>query len=174
MPILTEEAKSYIGFETEPEAACDLVERGAVRRYAQAIMDEDPIYWSPCEQNARYGGPVAPLLFPTLMFRRAFGALDPIQENARNPDFDGFTAPSGQGLPPLPGLEQLSVLNGGSELEFFRYARHNEQVIVRQRYAEIYERETSKGAMVFVVVQAEYRTSEGELLARVRRTQIRR
>ena len=30
--------------ETELQLACDPVERGAVRRYAQAIMDPDPIY----------------------------------------------------------------------------------------------------------------------------------
>ena len=44
MSILPEAAKKYIGLTSEKEIACDPVERGAVRRYAQAIMDEDPIY----------------------------------------------------------------------------------------------------------------------------------
>jgi len=174
MPILTDEIKSYIGFTSESEVACDVVEKGAVRRYAQAVMDEDPMFWEACDHNARYGGPVAPPLYPTLLFRRSFGAPDPIQENASNPDFDGFTSPSGQGLPAIAGLSHLAVLNGGSELEFFRYALHGETVVVQQRYADIHERESSKGPMVFVVIEAEYRTSEGELLLRARRTQIRR
>ena len=42
--ILPEEAKAYIGVQTEFELAGDSVESGAVRRYAQAIMDDDTIY----------------------------------------------------------------------------------------------------------------------------------
>src|ERR1039458_54106 len=77
MAFLTEALKKYIGLQSETETACDPVERGAVRRYAQAIQDEDPIFWDAGPNNARFGGPVAPPLFPTHMFRRAFGAPDP-------------------------------------------------------------------------------------------------
>jgi hypothetical protein len=174
MALLTETLKKYIGMQSETETACDLVERGAVRRYAQAIMDEDPIFSVACPYNARFGGPVAPPLFSTHMFRRAFGAPDPMQEHARDPDFDGIGATSAQGLPELEPIKQLSLLNGGSEIEFFRYARHGEMVKLRSRYADIVEKETSKGAMIFVTIETEYRNGEDELLMKVRRTLIRR
>jgi uncharacterized protein len=60
MPRLTEEIRKYIGMETDLQFACDPVERGAVRRYAQAIMDPDPIYmWDEAVRGTRYAKPVA-------------------------------------------------------------------------------------------------------------------
>ena len=174
MALLTEALKKYIGVQSQSETACDPVERGAVRRYAQAIMDEDPIFSAPCANNARYGGPVAPPLYPTHLMRRPFGAPDPIQDNARNPDFDGLSLSTTSGLPEIEPLKGYALLNGGSEIEFFRYARHGETVTVKSRYADITQKETSKGAMIFVVLESEYRNGEGELLIRARRTLIRR
>ena len=174
MALLPEAAKKYIGMQSETEIACETVERGAVRRYAQAIMDEDPIFSEACANNARFGGPVAPPLFPTHMFRRAFGKPDPMQERARDPEFDGIGAISAQGLPELEPMKHLALLNGGSEIEFFRYARHGETVKLRSRYADIIEKETSKGPMIFVIIETEYRNGEDELLMKARRTLIRR
>ena len=59
MALLTDEVRKHIGAESTPFPACDPVEKGAVRRYAQAIMDPDPAYASD-EAGARYGGAVAP------------------------------------------------------------------------------------------------------------------
>ena len=175
MSALSDSLKKYIRLQSETEIACDTVEAGAVRRYAQAIMYEDPIFGASSENNARYGGPVAPPLFPTHMFRRAFGQPDPIQDNAKNVDFDGIVAAtSSQGLPALEPLAGYALLNGGSEIEFFRYARHGETIKLVSRYADITEKETSKGPIVLVVTESEYRNSEGDLLIRTRRTQIRR
>jgi acyl dehydratase len=174
MALLTEALKQYIGMQSQSETACDPVERGAARRYAQAIQDEDPIFSEVCANNARFGGPVAPPLYPTHMFRRAFGSPDPLQLRARDPDFDGLSASSAQGLPELEPIKHLALLNGGSEIEFFRYARHGESVTLRSRYADIVEKETSKGPTLFVTIETEYRNGDAELLMTVRRTLIRR
>ncbi len=174
MSILPAAAKTYIGVQSETEVACECIERGAVRRYAQAIMDEDPIFRQDCDANTRYGGPVAPPLFPThLFYWRAFGTPDPVQEHARDPDFDGTAGMTG-GLPEIEPLKNLAVLNGGSEIEFYRYARHGETIKLRARYVDIVEKQTSKGPMILVISENEYRNGDGELLLRVRRTQIRR
>jgi hypothetical protein len=170
MVLLTKEAEAYVGLESDLQTACDVVERGAVRRYSQAIMDHDPAYSVGAE---RFGGPVAPPIFPTHMFRRDYGTPDAIQENARNPDFDGLGAAAGKGLPPIEPLAHLSLLNGGSELEFFRHARHGETVTVKSRYASIEEKQTSKGSIVLVVIEEDY-FAGADLLVRARRTQIRR
>ena len=174
MSILPEAAKKYIGLTSEKEVACDPVERGAVRRYAQAIMDEDPIYSGSGDAHARYGGPVAPPLFPTHMVRRPLGTPDPMQEHAKDPDFDGIGATAAQGLPEIDPLKGLSLLNGGSEIEFYRYARHGETVTVQSRYADITEKQTSKGPIILVVIESDYCSADGALLVKARRTQIRR
>lgn len=172
MTLLTKEVEACIGLESEVEIACDPVERGAVRRYSQAIMDDDPNYHA-ADAAGRFGGPVAPPLFPMYMFRRDFGTPDPIQENATDPNFDGIVGSTAQGLPPLP-VEGLALLNAGSEVEFFRYARHGEKVSSTSSYDSISEKEGSKGPMLLVVIKTEYRTETGELLMIVRKTQIRR
>jgi len=175
MSALSDSLQKYIGMKSTTDFACDSVERGAVRRYAQAIMYEDPIFDQACPNNARYGGPVCPPLFPTHLARRPFGVPDPIQANARNADFDGIvTATSSGGLPTLEPLKGYALLNGGTEIEFFRYARHGEMISQTSSYADITEKETSKGPIVLVVTETEYRNGEGELLIRTMRTQIRR
>lgn len=170
--MLTDEIRSFIGATSVAEMACDAVEPGAVRRYAQAIMDADPDYAADAV-GARRGGPVAPPLFPAFMFRQPFGTPDALTERAEDPDFDGLTALASDGLPELP-LPGRALLNGGSEVEFFRYARHGDRVVQTSRYADIYERESKNGAMLFVVTETEYRTDGGDLLLRVRKTLIRR
>ncbi len=171
--ILPEDAKRYIGVETDVEIACDAVEAGAVRRYAHAIMDSDPIY-AEREAEPRYGGAVAPLLFPMHMFRRPYAQSDPLEQSAQNPDYDGSSVSTTQGLPEIEPIKHLSILNGGASVEFLRYARHGETVKLRSRYADIVEKQSSRGPMVIVTIESDYLAANDELLCRVRRTYIRR
>lgn len=172
MTILTDEIRSYIGRQSGSVAACDTVEPGAVRRYAQAIMADGDADYAPDATPARYGGGVAPPIYPAFMFRRPFGTSDVLTERAEDPDFDGLVSSASDGLPELP-LPGRALLNGGSEIEFLRYARHGEQVTQRSRYADIYERPSKNGPMLFVVIETEYRAG-GDVLLRVRKTIIRR
>jgi hypothetical protein len=174
MSILPEAAKAFIGMTTERQLAPDAVEPGAVRRFSQAIMDDDPAYWQTGEASARSGGPVAPPLYPTTMFRRAFGTPDPFAEQADNPDFDGAGNSAMAGLPEITPLRGFNVLNGGSEVEFYRYARWGEQVMVRSTYEDILEKQTSKGPIILIIIVSEFSTGEGEVLLKLRRTSIRR
>ena len=161
MGLITDELRALVGVWSEPVTPCDVVEAGAVRRFAQAIMDEDPAY-----------AEVAPPLFPNHMLRRPLGAPDLVQDRAGDPGFDGVVP--GPGLPPLAGLTHLPVVNGGSEFELFRYARIGESVTVRQRYAQVTEKASSKGNLVVVVIEGEMHTGTGELLMRSRRTLLRK
>lgn len=172
MSLITDEIRACIGVWSEAVVACDPVEQGAVRRFAQAIMDDDPAYAPGAGEGTRYGGPIAPPLFLNHMLRRPLGTPDVVQQRAHDPDFDGVVAAAG--LPAIGPLAHLPVLNGGSEFEFFRYARHGELVAVRQRYAEIREKASSKGTLIAIVIEGEARTREGQLLLRARRTLLRR
>jgi len=172
MALLTEELRSYIGREGPTFGACDAVEAGAVRRYAQAIMDPDPAYASDRE-GVRYGGAVAPPLYPSFMFRTPFGAPDVLTERAHDPDFDGIVMGVGNGLPELP-LHGLALLNGGAEVEFYAYARHGERVLQTSRFADIQEKETKSGPMLLVIIETEFTNEAGQLLLRSRKTIIRR
>jgi hypothetical protein len=170
VPLLDDEARALVGAWTEPIPCCDAVEAGAVRRFAQAIMDDDPDYAEGA--STRFGGAIAPPLFPNHMLRRPFGTPDLVQQRAHDPDFDGIVPQPG--LPPIRCLAQLPVVNGGSEFEFFRHALHGERVAFRQRYAEIRETTASAGPLAIVVIEGEVRTAGGELLLRARRTLLRK
>lgn len=175
MTHVTDEVRNYIGMETAVGRCWDVVERGAVRRFAQAVMDLDPAFMDE-DYAARtpYGNPVAPPLFPLMQSRMPFDGPDIISAKAGDPDYDGTGgAVTDNSLPPLP-LGNLALLNGGSQVELFRYLNHGEGLSFRHRYADIYERETSKGPMVFVITETDYLDDHGGLVARVQRTTIRR
>jgi len=175
MALLTEDIRRLIGAESDLETACEPVERGGVRRYAQAYMDDDPAFHAESgAASERYGGPVAPPLYPMNMFRLPFGAPDPFAAHGNNPDFDGIIGSTAQGLPPLPLPVGIWLLNAGTDVGLYRYARHGETVTAKSRYHAITEKETGKGPMLLVVIETEYRTAAGDLLLRVRKTQIRR
>ncbi len=171
--LLTPQVQGLVGAESGLETACETVERGAVRRYVQAYMDDDPMFheghWREGQKRA-----VAPPLFPMNMFRRPFGTPDPFAEHEGNPDFDGIVGSTAQGLPPLPLPKGIGLLNAGTEVEVFRYAQHGESVTAKSRYHSITEKQSSKGPMLLVIIETEYHGSDGGLLLRVRKTQIRR
>jgi hypothetical protein len=173
MTSLTPDILAYKGVSTAAEFAGDPVEQGAVRRFAQAIMDDDPDYGPQGGASMPWGGPIAPPLYANHAIRRTFGSPDVVQQRAHDPHFDGTGVQVG-GLPAIEPLKSFSVLNGGAEFELYRYPRHGEQIQVTQRYADITEKLTSKGSMILVTVEAEFRTGDDELLLRARRTLIRR
>ncbi|MEO5751906.1 MAG: MaoC family dehydratase N-terminal domain-containing protein [Usitatibacter sp.] len=172
MPRLDDQIRSFIGMQTEIQLTADAVERGAVRRYAQAIMDVDPIYMDP-PAGSRYQKPVAPPLFPNAMLRLPFGDPDLVTQRAEDPHFDGAVGSSTMGLPPLP-LVGSPLLNGGTEVEMYRFAEHGEQVWLQSRYLDIYEKESSKGVMLMVVIETDFLDRDRKLIMRFRKTQIRR
>jgi len=64
---VTEEVKSFIGMETDVGRCWDVVERGAVRRFAQAVMDLDPVFVdADFAAQTRFERPVAPPLYPLM------------------------------------------------------------------------------------------------------------
>ncbi len=173
MTLLTDEVRAFIGVESAREVAVDRVEAGAIRRYVQAIMDDDPLFHDP-ELHDAMNGPVAPALFPVSMFRRPLGTEDPLSARAEDPTFDGLVVAMGERLPEIVPLRHLALLNGGAEFEFYRYARVGEIVSQLSRYADIVERQTSKGPMIFVTIETDYFGSDDDLLLRARKTTIRR
>ena len=86
---------------------------------------------------------------------------------------NGAVGSSTLGLPPLP-LIGSPMLNGGSEVEMYRFAEHGESIWLKSRYLDIYERESSKGTMLMVVIETDFLDRDRALVMRFRKTQIRR
>ena len=143
-----EEARKQIG--TTGEARVYDVERGAIRRFAEAIGDPNPVFNDEqAARNTRFGGMIAP---PT--FCRSLGS-------------------------PIPSIrlknmgEAFRGLDGGSDWEYFQPIRPADRITVQSRLLDLREAEGRLGPMVFIVIETSYTNQFGELCATQRSTAIR-
>lgn len=169
---ITDEVKAMIGLESEWEEACDPVERGQIRRHIQATMEDDPAYWDDARAaETKFGGVVAPPLFPLHALRVPAGAPDPLAKAASDPDFDGSVRGVMKGLPPLP-IPLTRVLNGGNDVEVYQLAKPGERVRIKSKYLDIYQKEGRSGTMVFLLTETIYANEKGETLLKAIQTRI--
>ena len=144
--IVTDEVRKLIGTESEPRTV--EVERGAIRRFAEAIGDPNPVFNDEkAARHTRFGGMIAP---PT--FCRSLGG------GFFNLDLK---------LPTVRGLD------GGSDWEYFEPIRPGDRITVVSKLADIRESEGRLGSMVFIVTETRYTNQLGQLCAIQRSTGIR-
>ena len=139
-----QELKKAIGTESEPRVSA--VEKGAIRKFAQAIGDPNPLYQDEAAaRRSRYGGIIAPPTF-----------LRSLEAN------------------PLP-LESphTRLLDGGSEWEHFHPVRPGDRITATQRLVDVFERTGRVGTMLLTVLELRYENQLGQLVATQRNTLIR-
>jgi acyl dehydratase len=169
---ITDEVKALIGCESDWEAACDTVERGQIRRHAQAIMDVDPAYWDDSFAATTGAGTVtAPPFFPLHALRVPPGNPDTFTRAATDPDFDGSVRGVMKGLPPVP-IPLTGVLNGGNEVEILQYAKVGDRIRIRSKYLDIHQKEGRSGPLVFVLTETVYTNQDGDILIKAVQTRI--
>lgn len=168
---ITPEVRAIIGAEAPPIVAHHAVEASEVRRFHQALIDNAPRYWD-LARAGRYGGTVAPIGFPVHVFRRKEGEPDPL-ERMDEPDYDGVDRALRPGLPAVQ-VPLKRLMNGGYDYELFRHPKVGERIVLKSRYADIYQRNGRTGPIVFVVIEDSYETDRGEPLLRSTNTMILR
>jgi acyl dehydratase len=143
---VTEEAKKQIGSVTE--ARTYDVERGAIRRFAEAIGDSNPLFSDEkAARKSRFGGIIAPPTFCRSLMAPA------LEVKLDMPNFRG--------------------LDGGSDWEYFEPIRPGDRISVQTRLADLRESEGRLGPMVFTTVETTYTNQHGEICAIQRSTGIR-
>jgi acyl dehydratase len=140
--------KSLIGRESEP--ILHEVEKGAIRRFVDALGDPNPIYVD--EEAARaagYRALVAPPTFPAVlaMNERFRHSLD---------------------------LGTRSLLHGEQQIEYGRPILAGDRLTVVSRVADVQERAGSSGPMDILVLEDEGRDPQGALVFRTRSTLVLR
>ena len=155
--LLTEELKSYIGRQASYTAPEELG-RAAIRYFALALEDANPLYRDEdFARKTQHGGIVAP---PTLV-------CETNQYMDQQPDEDGYIGHTWR--LPVPGTR---LIRGGNEYEFSQPVRPSDRITVNWWIADIYEKETRSGAMLFVVSEVKYTNQHDNLLAVNRETTI--
>ena len=142
---ISDEHKKLIGIESKP--ITHEVERGAIRLFAQAIGDPNPLFND--EQKARttrFGGMIAPPTYVRLLMPSQMPSMD---------------------MPDLP----KRLLDGGSEWEFFQPIRPGDRITVVARLADLRETEGRMGTMVVRVTEVRY-TNQFDELCTIQRMSI--
>ena len=143
---VTEEARKQIG--KSGDARTIEVERGAIRRFAEAIGDANPLFNDEREaRKSRFGGMIAP---PTFCRSLLAPGVD-VQLN----------------MPSYRGLD------GGSDWEYFEPIRAGDRITVQTRLADLRESEGRLGPMVFITTETTYTNQFGQVCAIQRSTGIR-
>ncbi len=170
---ITPEIKALIGTEAEMEA-WDEVERGAIRRFVQAVMDPDPVYWDDAyAATTRYGGVVAPPMYPMYAFRFPPNAPDPLDAAVHDPHYHGGSFMPRFGLPEPP-VPLHRVLNGGNDVECLALARPGDRLRAKSMIEDIYQKNGRSGPMVFIRMKIVISNQNGQVLLINRQTSIRR
>ena len=147
--------KQYIGKVDPPHLR--EVEKGAIRRYADAVGDDNPLY---CDEEyarkSRYGCIIAP------------------------PGFFGWakkTISSSEGLVGLIGAMieagYAGILDGGMAYDFYLPVRVGDTIVVSPKVADVALKE-GKTKMMIIKFEASYTNQNGDLVAKSYQTLIGR
>ena len=147
--------KQYIGKVDPPHLR--EVEKGAIRRYADAVGDDNPLY---CDEEyarkSRYGCIIAP------------------------PGFFGWakkTISSSEGLVGLIGAMieagYAGILDGGMAYDFYLPVRVGDTLVVSPKVADVAFKE-GKTKMMIIRFEASYTNQNGDLVAKSYQTLIGR
>ena len=138
--------KNAIGRSSPP--TLNEVEKGAIRRFAEALGDYNPVYYD--EEYARasgYPGIVAPPTLPA-----SFHSAADLRE--------------------LLGVGIKSLLHAEQAFEYERPIFAGDRIYVTTRVADIYEKSGPAGQMDVAVIEDEGRDEEGGVVFRARRTLV--
>lgn len=142
--LITDELKKLIGVPGEPIVF--KVEEGAIKRYAEAIGDPNPLYNDvEYASKSKYGRLVCPPGFTGW----------PVKENKML----GFVITDSlleAGAPPR-------ILDGGIEFEFFMPIGAGDVMVVTNIITKMSERETRLGKMLFVTAESTFLNQNGDV-----------
>ncbi len=162
--MLPEEVTKFIG--KSGDVRITEVDKGAIRRYAEAIDDPNPLYGDEeYARNSKYGSIIAPPAFfgwPTKWGRREpLSSEDPGEGIRAALRKVGYTNPAG--------------VNAGEEYDFFRPVRPGDTLVATTTIKDVREREgRTGGKMVFIVRETTFINQNGDLVAKARRIGMQR
>ena len=141
-----EELKSKIGVEGPPLVY--EIEKGMIRRFAQAVGDPNPLW-----QDDEYGA------------KSSFGSIVAPQTFILTLGFDQIIHPLTQSL-------SQTVLHGSTELDYYLPVKPKDVITVTTKIAGIRQREGKIGKMAFVTFDMTYKNQRQEVVAKCRQMAV--
>ena len=146
---LLDQLKATVGRELVFQAP-DEIGRSALRQYALAIGDFNPLY-TDREYAASHG--LRDVMAPPTLVCDTWQYVDS--------DMDERGDLKGRGP-----FGKLTGLRAGNEYEFFQPVHPDDVITARWVVKDVYERTGRSGTIVFQVIEATYQNQRGDLLAR--------
>lgn len=126
----------FVGKRSEPVK--NLVERGAVRKFAEAIADPNPLYTDEdAAKGSRYRGLLAPPTFPRTF---DYGEIE------------GLTLPA------------AGLIHGEFRVAYERPLLVGEEVLCSMQLKDSYDKESRRGLLGFLIFERTGEGSEGETI----------
>ena len=158
--MIPEEAAKLIGKTDAPVVL--QVEKGAIKKYADAVDDRNPLYWDDeYASNSRYSSIMAPPCF--------FGW--PVHWTGVVP----FYIKDSVGNLALEAMSKAGfpyILDGGVEYEFFLPVRAGDILISSCKLAEMNERESKGNKLIFCILESTFTNQNGAVVFKQRQTII--
>ena len=168
---ITPEIRSLIGKSTKPITTFDEVCKSEIRRFVQAVMDDNPLYWDEeYAKKTKFGGIVGPGTFHYRMFRRHPEWPDRLV--TEGPDWDGEETFLGRVKVTWP--EGWAGFHGGNEVEVYQLAQPGDKITASTKLTDIYEKASKSGVLVFEVHETSFTNQKGDLLSIDRFTRVTR
>lgn len=150
--LITDDVKQKLGKEIIEPVTLE-IEKGAIRKFCQAIGDPNPLWQDETyAKKSRFGGIVAP---PVFIAQLLFWG-EKIQQKMAE-----IKSPAKR------------ILAGGSDFEYYQVVRPGDLITATAKLADAYERETKTGKMLFLNFEVTYTNQKGEAVAIERSTTIR-
>ena len=148
-----DEIRKYIGAEGEPVVYS--IDTGAIKFYADALMDSDPLYYDEeYAKTTKHGGIIAPPTF--------YGGATSLR-NLKAGDQRTMTSAH---FPVPPGW--VSV-NAGDEFELFAPVRPGDTLTSREKLVEAHEKQGHSGYLIFTTKEKTITNQQGQVVL-IRRT----
>ena len=158
MSSLLEKVKKYVGTESEPIVY--FIDTGAIKFFAESIMDPDPLYWDEgYAKTTKHGGIVAPPSF--------YGGVTCLR-NVRGGDARTVAS---IGVPMPPGWVGL---NAGDDFELFAPIKPGDTLTCREKVVDAYEKQGHSGHLIFVIREKTFTNQHGQVVLVRRGTSVYR
>lgn len=152
MSALLDKIKKCVSTESEPIVY--FIDAGAIKFFAESIMDPDPLYWDEgYAKGMKEGGIVAPPTF--------YGGANCL----RNVQAGDLRTVSSVAVPVPQGWVGL---NAGDDFELFAPIRPGDTLTCREKVVDAYEKQGRSGHLIFVITEKTF-TNQGGQVVLVRR-----
>lgn len=126
----------FVGLSSEPVK--NLVERGAVRRFAEAVAATSPLYVDEdAARSSRYGRLLAPPTFPRTF---DYGRIEGLE------------------------LPSAGLIHGEFRISYERPLLVGEELLCRMRLKDSYDKQGRRGLLGFLVFERTGEDSDGQLV----------